>query len=267
MIDISSLKDIILLLSIIINVLLTKPYGYLRKRYEGAQKRRMDFYKPLIEDIRNARKDLEEMVHLRIRGLEEVHLSLLLSNKTKLHLTRLMMLLDDFNRALHDLEFYIYPEVVDKVRDEIGEVEREFFTALSIPRSSETSEFILRLERSDAYRCFLIAGMMDREINLSSFPLFVDMLERLERAHVNHRLKKILDHMLTHISSTYVFKELITLRKNILELLERIQQELEKESYKLSSRFYGAIYGAGEIELINDYKEKREKEAHQFTLK
>lgn len=260
MFDFSLVKDVLLVISIMLNILVffKYPYKYLCARYEGARKRKEKFYAPLIEDMKNLCENLTKIKWpLNLDALEEKHLALLISQKTMLEIENLMRELERFKRAYMDLEYYIYPQILNSKLRELREIECRYWTNLGVVRANEGYEFITRVSRSSTLNYLLACRILGREIKLEDLPSLRDMLSSIERAHINRELDKLLNHISGHICGTFAFNVIKEARTELLILLEKIIPSLEKEADKLSSKIYGTFYGLRDVGLVNEYTEKR----------
>jgi hypothetical protein len=262
--ELQLLKDLILLVSLILNILLTlflHPIKYLRERYHGAQERKKKFYEPLIEDLEAIIKDLEGYKEpSRPKGLKDEHLSLLISNKTRLKIKELMKALDELKWAYEDMSINVYPQVLKCNEYGLKEIERRYFIGLSIARPSDSSGlFIEKLREPSALHYFLRCASANEDARLSDFPVFQGLLSNIERAHVNRELEQLLNTILNYLKSSYLFMKVLELRKKCLELSKAVRELLKCDASKLSSKVLGVIHGPGNLQLLSDYVKKREE--------
>jgi hypothetical protein len=246
-----------------------RPGEYLRNRYRGAQERREKFYEPLIEDVSKAIKDLEEYRRAsKPVGLKEEHLSLLISKKAREKVKELMGLLDEFERAYHDLKFYVYLRILDEyVKYDLEEVEKKYFTNLGVVSSDSPRPFASLLR--EPYRVlphFLKYADADREIQLLDFSPLRGLLSQIERAHVDRDLESLLNRILGYMKGSFTLVKVLELRRRCLDLSKVVYELLRNESSKLSSKILGVVYGSGNSKLLNDYVEGRGSKTSRSCL-
>jgi len=263
--ELQFLKDVI---SIILGIvyIFTHPLRYLRNRYNGAQERKNKFYEPLIKDINTIIKDLKECnIPTKPKGLENEHLSLLISSQTRSKMKKLIEMLDEMQEAYNELRDYIYPQILQKyIVNELKEVERKYFIGLGIILPGERFEFIQRLEREPTIYYFLRCVENNESAKLSDLPTFQDLLPNIERAHVNHEFESLLNRILAYLKSSFAFRKVSELQKYALELSTATYKLLENEVNRLSSKILGVIYGSGNLQILNNYIERRESSERKF---
>jgi hypothetical protein len=269
------LQTIYLIVSTVLSILFgvlaflpQRPGEYLRNRYRGAQERREKFYEPLIEDVKMVIKDLEEYREAsKPVGLEERHLTLLISKEVRRKVKELMGLLDEFKRAYGDLIHYIYPRILDEdVKHYLEEVEKKYITSLGkAPDSPRPFASLLR-EPYEVLPHFLKYADADKEIQLLDFPPLRGLLSQIERAHVNRDLESLLNKILGCMKESFVLAKVLELRRRCLDLSKVVYELLRSESSKLSSKILGVVYGSGNSKLLNDYVKNRSSKPSGHVL-
>jgi|GEM_PF-2529172 hypothetical protein len=263
------LEHVALIISIIFNILQAFslhrfPFNYVYNRYIGAQERKNKFYEPLIKDLNRIIEKLEDyhsQSPSEFIGLEEKHLSLLISKRTKSNMEELIKILDESKDAYNELECRVYPHILlsTDIKERLKMVEKNYLADLSGTSVGGDSIFIQRLmDNVDSIiRYFLRCTEKNKEVKYSEFPTIQDLLQNIEKAHINREVESLLNMILIHLKSSYTFKKVLELRKLCIELSKITLKLLENESKKLSSKILGVIYGAGNQKSLNSYIEKR----------
>jgi hypothetical protein len=211
--------------------------------------------------VSKAIKDLEEYRRAsKPVGLKEEHLSLLISKKARRKVKELMELLNEFERAYSDLEYYIYLRILDEyVKYDLKEVEKKYFTNLGIVRASDDLGPFASLlrEPSKVLPHFLKYADAGKEIQLLDFPPLQGLLSQIERTHVNRDLESLLNKILGFMKSSFTSAKVLELRRRCLDLSKAVYELLRSESGKLSLKILGLIYGSCNSKLLNDYVKSR----------
>jgi hypothetical protein len=270
------LEHVALTISVILNILLYLrrfPFNYFYKRYIGAQERKNKFYEPLIEDLNKIvekLKDYHSPSPSEFIGLEEKHLSLLISKRTKSNMEKLIKILDEMKDAYYELKYHVYPLILlhPDINDNLKKVEINYLACLSDTSVSGDSIFTQRLKDNDsAIGYFLKCAGKNKKVKYSEFPTIQDLIQNIEKAHVNHQFEWLLNKILLHLQSSYTFKKVLKIRKRCLKLSRMTLKLLENEAKRLSSKILGVIYGAGNQKLLNSYIEKRKNYEQRYLTR
>jgi len=183
----------------------------------------------------------------------------------------LIKILDEMKDAYNELECRVYPHILlsTDIKEGLKMVEKNYLADLSGTSVGGDSIFIQRLmDNVDSIiRYFLRCTEKNKEVKYSEFPTIQDLLQNIEKAHINREVESLLNMILIHLKSSYTFKKVLELRKLCIELSKITLKLLENESKKLSSIILGVIYGAGNQKSLNSYIEKRKNYEQRYLTR
>jgi hypothetical protein len=180
----------------------------------------------------------------------------------------LIKILGEMKDAYNELEGKVYPCILlsPDIKERLKMVEKNYLAGLSNTSVGGDSIFIQRLKYDvdSLIRYFLRCAEKNKEVKYSEFPTIQDLLQNIEKAHVNRELEWLLNMIFISLKSSYTFKKVLELRKRCLEQSKITLKLLENEAKRLSSKILGVIYSAGNQKLLNSYIENRKNYEQRY---